>query len=507
MIHYVQPYLARMSIGFFIKFTGTIMDLLLPWILAHIIDEVIPLRDTNLIWLWGLAMLVASIVAVTFNIIANRMASQVARDSTERLRHDLFEKISYLSANQLDKYGVSTLVSRLTTDTYNVNNTIGRMQRLGIRAPILLLGGIGITFTLDPILTLVLLATMPFIVLTVYFISKIGIPQFSQLQTEVDQLIQVVRENITGSRVIKALSKENYERNRFEATNNTVIQQETKANLTMAINSPLMNLILNTGLTLVILVSAYRVNSGTTQAGVIIAFMSNFTIILNAMLSITRIFVIMSRGIASADRIEIILNEKEDLEVLAEDTMKSENHIEFNHVYFSYYNQKNTLEDIHFSLRAGETLGVIGPTGSGKTTIIKLLMRLYDVSSGEIRINGQNIKSIPKKELYAMFGVAFQKDFLKSDSIKENIDFGRQLDFVEIVQSAELAQADEFIDSLEDGLEHAVHAKGSNLSGGQKQRLIVSRALAGNPDILILDDSSSALDYQTDSKLSISTLN
>ncbi|UUX34409.1 ABC transporter ATP-binding protein [Fundicoccus culcitae] len=501
ILHYIRPYVSKMSFGLMIKFIGTIMDLLLPWILAHIIDNVIPLKDTHLILYWGLAMLLASVTAVVFNIVANRMASAVARDSTETLRHDLFEKIAYLSANQIDKYGVSTLVSRLTTDTYNVNTTIGRMQRIGIRAPILLLGGILVTLKLDPVLTLVLLAAMPFIVITVYFISKIGIPQFSQLQTEVDHLIQIVRENITGARVIKALSKEQYENRRFEATNEKVVVAETKANLTMAINSPLMNLILNISLTLVILVSAYRVNAGMTQPGVIIAFMSYFTIILNAMLSITRIFVIMSRGIASADRIEIILNEEEDLQLMKLDMIETEQHIEFEHVSFAYYHQKNTLNDIHFSVKEGETLGIIGPTGSGKTTIIKLLMRLYDVEQGTIRIKGQNIKSIPKDELYAMFGVAFQKDFLKTDSIQGNIDFGRGLNLNRIHQSTGFAQADEFIDSLDDGLQHAVHAKGSNLSGGQKQRLIVSRALAGSPDILILDDSSSALDYQTDAKL------
>lgn len=501
MMDYVRPYMRQLSVGVFIKFFGTIMDLLLPWILAYIIDTVVPLRDRRQILFWGGIMILTSIAALTLNIIANRMASKIARDSTENIRHDLFAKISYLSASQLDKYGVPTLVSRLTTDTYNVNHTIGRIQRMGIRGPILLLGGIVVTLTLDPVLTLVLIATMPFIVVTVYFISKIGIPQFTKLQEEVDHLIQVVRENITGARVIKALSKEEYEKNRFSTVNDVVVQAETKANLTMAVNSPLMNLFLNTGLTLVILVSAFRVNAGTTQPGVVVAFMSYFTIILNAMLSITRIFVIISRGLASADRISTILSTPSDLTVETEDTIETDAFIQFQHVSFAYQEGQETLSDIHFSLKQGETLGIIGPTGSGKTTLIKLLMRLYDPSEGTIRINGRNVKSIPQEELHSLFGVAFQRDILFADTLKENIDFGRQLPLDEIVRSTDFAQADEFIDSLDAGLNHSVHSKGSNLSGGQKQRVVVSRALADEPAILILDDSSSALDYQTDARL------
>lgn len=501
MLDYIRPYSKRVSLGVFIKFVGTLMDLVLPWILAYIIDSVIPLRDYNQIIFWGVMMVLTSILAVVLNIIANRIASAVARDTTENIRHDLFEKITYLSANQLDVFGIPSLVTRLTTDTYNVNHTVGRIQRMGIRGPILLLGGIMITMTLDPVLTLVLIGTMPFIGLTVYLVSKYGIPQFSKLQEKVDVLVQVVRENITGSRIIKALSKGNYEKQRFGHINETVVKAERKANLTMAINSPLMSFFLNTGLTIVIVVSAYRINGGMTQPGVLIAFLSYFTIILNAMMSITRIFVIISRGLASANRITTVLETEPDLLVEEDDTIETDYFITFDNVSFAYYKDQHTLSDINFSLKKGETLGIIGPTGSGKSTIIKLLMRLYDTDEGAIRINGRNVKSIPTEELHTLFGVAFQRDILFAETIEENINFGRDLPIDEIVRSTDFAQADEFIDTLNAGLKHAVNTKGSNLSGGQKQRVIVSRALAGDPDILILDDSSSALDYQTDAKL------
>lgn len=499
-IQYLKPLFGRILKGFSVKFIGTIMDLFLPLILAYIIDSVIPTGNINRVLLWGGAMVVCSIIAVTLSIKANRMASGVARDAVEHIRHDLYEKISYLSASQADQYGTPSLISRLTSDTYNLHRTIGLMQRIGVRAPVLLIGGILMTVTLDPILTLVMIGVLPFATVTVYYVSKKGVPLFDLLQQEVDNLVRTVRENITGARVIKALSKTEYEKVRFEGVNQGVVDAETKANRTMAATTPLMNLFLNLGLTFVVLVSAYRVNEGLTQPGVIIAFMTYFTIILNAMLSITRIFVLFSRGIASADRVHTILHTEPDLEIMPKDNKPDSAHIRFDHVSFGY-EKSRTLEEIDFSLSKGETLGIIGATGSGKTTIVKLLLRLYDVDSGSIRIDGINVNSMELEELHTKFGVAFQKDFLYADTLSENIDFGRDLPQKEIEQSTEAAQAKEFIDSLDNGVEHRLTAKGTNLSGGQKQRVLLSRALAGNPEILILDDSSSALDYKTDSNL------
>lgn len=499
-IQYLKPLFGRMLRGFSVKFIGTIMDLFLPLILAYIIDTVIPTGNINRVLLWGGAMVICSIIAVTFSIKANRMASGVARDAVEDIRHDLYEKISYLSTSQADQYGTPSLISRLTSDTYNLHRTIGLMQRIGVRAPVLLVGGILMTVTLDPVLTLVMIGVLPFATVTVYYVSKKGVPLFDQLQQEVDKLVRTVRENITGARVIKALSKTEYEKVRFEGVNQGVVNAETKANRTMAATTPLMNLFLNLGLTFVVLASAYRVNEGLTQPGVIIAFMTYFTIILNAMLSITRIFVLFSRGIASADRVHTILHTEPDLEIKPMDKKTDSAHVRFDHVSFGY--EKNrTLEDIDFTLNKGETLGIIGATGSGKTTIVKLLLRLYDVDTGSIRIDGVNVNSMQLEELHTKFGVAFQKDFLYADTLSENIDFGRDLSQEEMRKSTEAAQANEFIDSLDEGVEHRLTAKGTNLSGGQKQRVLLSRALAGNPEILILDDSSSALDYQTDSRL------
>ena len=376
------------------------------------------------------------------------------------------------------------------------------MQRMGIRAPILLIGGICITMTMEPVLTLVMMSVLPFIALVVWLVSRKGIPMYGELQKAIDVMVRTVREDISGIRVIKALSKIEQEKEHFAQVNHEVVRRDTKASLTMAITNPMMNLLLNLGLTLVIFVGAFRVNGGKTQPGVIIAFLSYFTIILNAMLSITRIFVMYSRASASATRIHEVLNTPEDLNLTHEEKRDEEEHIVFEHVNFSYKNKKvKNVNDISFKLKKDETLGIIGATGAGKTTIINLLMRLYEKDSGSIRIGGREVSSIPPEELHTKFGVVFQNDILFADTIRENIDFGRKLSDERILQAAKSAQAMEFIDGLPERFSHMVTARGTNLSGGQKQRVLLSRALAGDSEILILDDSSSALDYKTDSML------
>ncbi len=498
---YIRPYLGRMTLGFIIKFIGTIMDLLLPWILAYLIDTVVPLKNVGYIVFWGVMMAICSVIALAGNVIANRMASRVARDTTEAIRHDLFKKVSYLSVRQMDWFTVPSLESRLTSDTYNVHQMIGMMQRLGVRAPILLLGGILVTLTLEPVLTLVLVSILPFMGIVVFVVSKKGIPLYTKLQQAVDVMVRTVRENASGIRVIKALSKSEYEKKRFKKVNGEVVKREKKAGMTMAVTNPVMNLCLNLGLTLVVIVGAFRVNAGVSQPGKIIAFMTYFTIILNAMLMVTRMFVMYSKGSASAGRIDEVMRAAEDMKLLpAENVKPAPAELVFSHVSFAYQG-KETVSDISFSLKKGETLGIIGATGSGKSTLINLMLRFYDRDKGSILVEGRDIKTIPSEELHQKFGVVFQNDYLMADTIAANIDFGRGLSREQIEAAAAAAQAKEFIDSLPEGYDHRLTAKGTNLSGGQKQRVLIARALAGNPEFLVLDDSSSALDYRTDSLL------
>lgn len=501
ILTYLKPYYSKMALGLVIKFTGTIMDLLLPWILAYSIDEIVPRGNVRPVLFWGAVMVVCAVTALVTNVMANRMASKVARDTTEVIRHDLFSKISCLSGSQIDDFTVPSLEARLTTDTYNIQQMIGMMQRLGVRSPILLIGGIIVTLMLDYALSLVLICILPFAVILVYIVSKNGVPLYTNLQQSVDSLVRTVRENISGVRVIKALSRTDYEKQRFSGVNADVVKKERRAGIIMSVTNPMMSLFLNIGLTIVILVGAYRVDAGLTQPGKIIAFLTYFTIILNAMLMITRLFVIYSKGLASAERIRQVLDSPEDLRLKPDDGQSSQCHISFDNVHFSYHKGKTNLENISFTLNKGETLGIIGPTGSGKSTLINLLLRLYDVDGGEIRINGKDLRSIPPSELHSKFGVVLQNDILFADTIASNIDFGRGLTQEEIKAAAGFAQAAEFIDSLPAGYQHILAQKSSNLSGGQKQRIMIARALASKPEILVLDDSSSALDYRTDSML------
>lgn len=499
---YLKNYRLRMAFGLFIKIVGTLMDLTIPWILSYIIDEIVPLGEVKRIILTGILMIICSFVGLFGNVIANQMAAKIAKLVTTDLRHDLFSKIESLSSRQIDEATIPSLISRMSSDTYNVHQMVGMMQRIGVRAPILLIGGIIVTLTLDPILTLVLLAVLPLVVIATYIISKKGIPLFTKVQLAIDDFVRVIRENIAGIRVIKALSKEEYEKERYHKISKKLIDYELSSQRTMIKLNPLINLFLNVGMVGVIVVGAIRVNSGELLAGKVLAFTTYFTIILNAMLSITRIFMIFSRAAASASRISAILDLP--IEIVKEEEKEIKENspfIVFDDVSFSYEKKENNLENISFSLEKGESLGIIGATGSGKTTIINLLMRFYDIEKGEILLEGRNIKEYEPKELRKKFGVVFQNDTIFSTDILDNINFSRGISDEEILKATKSAQALDFINNTENGFDTELSERGTNLSGGQRQRLLISRALANNPEILILDDASSALDYKTESIL------
>lgn len=500
--------------GFLVKILGTFADLGLPWVLAYILDDVVPLGRISLVLWWGVVMFFLAVAARLLNIRANRMASKVARDTIEEVRHDLFHKIMYLSGNQTDRIGIPSLISRLTADSYNVHSMIGRVQRIGVRAPIILMGGILITFTLEPVLTLVLIATLPLLSVLVYRVSKKGIPLYTKVSQSVDGVVRIMRENINGIRVVKALSKTDYEYGRFKEQNGELAEHEFKAGITMALSGPMMNLILNLGLTAIVVVGAYRVNAGASMPGRIVAFLSYFTMILHAMMAITRVFVDISKAAASANRIGLVLSEGDELLVRAreadklsgEDATEIPPRIEFLNVSFGYHaasggEDKLCLKNLNFRIMPGESLGILGATGSGKSTVINLLMRFYDVNSGSVRVDGRDVREYTPKEPREKFAVVFQNDTVFHDSIMENICFGREIGEEEVMAAAKDACAYDFIMEKEDGFLSEAAIGGANLSGGQKQRLLITRALAGKPEILVLDDSSSALDYKTDAKL------
>ena len=492
----------RIAVGITIKITGTLAELMIPFLLSYILENIIITNDVSKILLFGALMALCAVIACLGNIIANQMAARTTMLFSTQMRKELFSKTLHLSARNTDRFTIPSLEARITSDTYNVQNFIGMMQRMGIRAPILLLGGTAITMIMDRKLALVMIATLPLIFIVVYSISRLGVPLYTRVQQSVDGMVRVVREDAQGIRVIKALSKVDYENSRYDKTNATLKHNETRAGVIMGVVNPVMTLLMNIGIVAVIAVSAHFVANGTSSATTVIAFMQYFTLISMAMMSLSRMFVMYTKCAASAKRISLVMESTSELQICEDDGQgDASHHISFENVSFSYLGKKDNLKNISFTLKRGETLGIIGATGSGKSTLLRLLIRFYDADSGMIRINGKDVRSYTPDELSAMFGIVFQNDFIYADTIEENIRFGRDISSEDIEKAAKIAQAHDFITSFSDGYAHEVSAGGTNLSGGQRQRILISRAIAGNPEILILDDSSSALDYKTDANL------
>lgn len=506
VIKYLKPFGISLLIGFCIKVAGTLAELALPYILSHMLDVVVPKNASagNLtpVFVWGGVMLLCAVAALVLNIVANRMAARVAKNAAQQVRHDLFAKTMRLSPKQTDAFGIPELETRLTSDTYNIHHFLGMIQRIGVRAPILLIGGITMSYFLDPRLATVMVCLLPFIGMAVFFISRRGVPLYTASQKAGDDMVRVVREDIGGIRVIKALSKKEYERARFDRVNRALVKNEKKAALTMALTNPLITILLNAGLVAVVLVGAFLVDADLSKQGRIISFIQYFTLISNAMIVINRIFIMTTKCLASANRIGTVMSAADELVPDPKGLpLPTSDHIVFENVSFSYNGEQNDLEDISFSLPRGATLGIIGATGSGKSTLLRLLLRNYDPQKGNIYVGGKNIRAMKHEELCAMFGTAMQNDFLYADTVKENICFGREIPDGDLAVAIRVAQAEEFVSAFPEGVEHELTSKGTNVSGGQRQRLLIARALAGKPEILILDDASSALDYKTDAAL------
>ena len=512
ILSYLKKYISVMVIGTVIKVAGSMGELMIPYVLEHMIDNVVPGKQVQEVLIWGGIMITLTILVRQLNITANRMAVRVSKDSNYDIRRDLFRKSLNLSGRQVDEIGLPSLTSRMTSDSYNLQNFIRAVQTMGIRAPILLIGGIIVTLVMDKRLALILCIMAPFMIAIMVFISMKGIPFYEKVQARVDDIVRIMRENITGIRVVKALSKEKYEKERYGKANSDMAKQDMKAGIVMALPVPLVTMLLNVGLTLVVFLGAHLVNDGVTKPGVILAFLTYFNMVMMGTMGLSRVFTMMSKANASADRIQAVIDMEEELTPIPEEEAARtdrEGYIVFDHVTFHYGNddpmaghdRQNCLTDIDFTMQKGGSLGIIGATGSGKTTIANLLMRFYDANEGHVFVDGKDVRTYEKDALHRLFGVVFQNDVIFADTLRENMAFGRTVDENRLWAAAEDARAKDFLEQYEEGLDHEAVIHGANLSGGQKQRVLIARALAAKPEILILDDSSSALDYKTDADL------
>ncbi|MBO7334633.1 MAG: ABC transporter ATP-binding protein [Lachnospiraceae bacterium] len=514
ILRYVKPIKYRLLFVLFLKAVASFLELLIPYVLEHIIDDVVLENSVFKVLLWGGIMIFLAFLVWRTNVFANRRAVKNATDTILKIRQDLFDKTMNLSGEVFDEFGLPSLTSRMTSDSYNVQNFVRMVQTMGIRAPMLLIGGITVTLIMDAGLAAILCILAPIMIVLVVFISFKGIPLYENVQKKVDNIVRVMRENITGVRVVKALSKEEYEKRRFSGTNDEMTGADMKASIVMSMPGPLMQLFLNSGLTLVVFIGARRVNAGVTEPGVILAFLTYFNMVLMGVMGVNRLFMMMSKADASAKRIASAVDAVNTLDIEEEkERTKDDAFIRFDHVTFGYAKvlnddeiieggqRRKAISDMDFSIKKGGSLGIIGATGSGKTTVFNLLMRFYDVDKGKITIEGRDVKTIEKDELHSMFGAVFQNDVLLTGTIRDNIVFGREVSEEALIKAAKCAGAYEFISAYDDGFDHEITKLGTNLSGGQKQRVLIARALAADPKILILDDASSALDYRTDADM------
>ncbi len=514
---YIRPIKGRIMLVLLLKILAAFFELLIPYVLEHILDDVVLSDSAVQVVVWGGIMIALAVCARFTNVFANRNAVENATGCIQNIRRDLFNKTMNLSGEVFDEFGLPSLTSRLTSDSYNIQNFVRMVQTMGIRSPILLVGGITLTLMMDASLALILCCLAPVMIVLVVFISRKGIPLYERVQKKVDDIVRVMRENITGVRVVKALSKEEYERERFRQTNDNMTRADMKASIVMSLPGPAMQLCLNSGLTLVVFIGARRVNDGLTDPGVILAFLTYFNMVLMGVLGLNRIFMMMSKANASANRIAATIDARDTLLVKSEEECPSytgsDDFIVFDHVTFAYHKinegeeiiegeeRQNAINDIDFRIKKGGSLGIIGATGCGKSTIFNLLTRFYDSDKGEVYVGGKNVKCYEKDELHSLFGTVFQNDVLLTGTLRNNIVFGREVSEERLETAAKAAGAYEFISRFDEGFDYEVTKLGTNLSGGQKQRVLIARALAADPQILILDDASSALDYRTDANV------
>ena len=505
MRKYIKKYWKPFFIAITFLVIESISDLLQPTIMAKIVDIGVANKDMNYVLKLGGVMIGVTAIGAIGAIGRNIVSSNVSQRFGAELRSDLFKKVQSLSLENINNLEIASLITRLTNDVTGVQNFVHRMMRIFVKAPIIFLGSIIMAIILSPPMSLVLLFVVPIVMILIFFNLKIGYPLFRKVQNLLDNVNRVVREYLGGVRVVQAFNRFIYERKRLERANEELTENSTKAIRVMAIFKPSIGLTVNFGIVMVLWFSGISVNNGYMDVGKVIAFTNYMTQILFSFMRISMIFNILVRSRASLERIDEVFKVENTMTVSKDviDIDKGEGRIDFQDVSFAYKDSSDyVLRDINFTILPGETLGIIGSTGSGKSTLVNLIPRFYDVTNGTIKIDGIDIKNINIKSLREKIAIVPQKTVLFTGTILENIRWGREdaiLD--EVKKVSKIAKAHDFIKKSPMGYDTVLSQGGVNLSGGQKQRIAIARGLIRNPEILILDDSTSALDLNTEGEI------
>lgn len=505
---FMRPYLKQFIIGPIFKLAEAILELLIPTMMVYVIDIGVKNGDIGYVLKMGAVMLVIVCVGLCCALVCQYSASIASQGFGTRLRNFLFEHVSGFSFRETDSFGDATLINRIVNDVNVLQQAVAMMIRLIIRAPFICIGSLVMAMFLDFKLSLIILASFPVFAAAIYFIMSRTIPLYRKVQEKLDRYIDIIRENLSGVRVIRAFSKTQYEKKRFENANDDYVKTAVRVGKISALLNPLTMLIMDFAIIAILWFGGIRIDSGLMTQGEIIAFINYISYMITALIVVANLIVLFTKASASAARVNEVIAACSTLEdgdeAFDEDTSgKGGNVVEFRKVSFTYEGaEMPALDDISFTLKPGETLGIIGSTGSGKTTLIQLISRFYDVSAGEVLFDGKNVRSYKQKALREQIGIALQKAELFTGTVAENIRLGkRDASDDEVREAARAAQALDFISAMPKGFETKIERGGVNVSGGQKQRLNVARALVRNPRLLILDDSSSALDYATEAAL------
>lgn len=479
------------------------MDLTLPTMLSNIVDIGIANSDINYVLTAGAKMILFAFLGLIGGVGCSIFSTIAAVNLGQNLRDGLFAKIQSLSFLELDHFKTSSLITRLTNDITQVQTMVMMGLRILVRAPLLCIGGLWMAYRLSQSLSIVFVITIPIILIFVAIVMSKSFPLFKTMQEKIDKVNNVMRENLLGVRVIKAFTMEHKQRDRFNEANDDLMSQSIRAQKIMIILNPVVMLLVNFSVIGVLWYGGYLVQDGLLETGKIMAFINYLTQIMMSMMMVIMISMNFSRAKASADRINEVFATNSSIQENEKTAELTNYDIEFKNVSFKYHeHSEEVLKDISFKIKQGNQVGIIGGTGSGKSSLVNLIPRLYDVSEGEVLIGGQNVKTLSLSELRDKIGVVLQESILFSGTIASNFKFGyHEATQDELDDAAKDAQAMEFIQAKEDGYETVVEQRGKNLSGGQKQRVSIARTLIRDPKILILDDSSSALDMATESKL------